>query len=375
MYKYFAAGDSKALKAFKNRIMFRHLFHTIALTIAAAVILSCSGTSGYVTITGYAQGGTYTVKANLEGVDEDPETIRVSIDSILSAIDRSVSGYNKGSLMSRLNAGETIVPDRILADLYRKSADIFVQTGGCVDVASAPLYDIWGFGFKQGEFPSDEKVAQVLASSGMDRLVPDMSSVLSSDGSLDPKNLLKEGGGDGQALPQLNFNAVAQGYSCDVVAGYLASIGVEDMMVDIGEIFCKGLNPKGLPWTLGIDRPVDGNNDPGADLQGIFRAPESPSGIVTSGNYRKFYVRDGRKYAHTVDPRTGFPVTHQLLSATVVAPDAFTADAMATYCMVVGPEIAKQFISSRDDLEACLVIAGEDSTAVWCSEGFVLSSL
>ncbi|MGM9734929.1 MAG: FAD:protein FMN transferase [Candidatus Cryptobacteroides sp.] len=358
--------------------MYKPLLYIILFTLAAATMISCMQSPGYMTFTGYAQGGTYTVKANLEGVDASPESISHSIDSILSAIDRSVSGYNKGSLLSRLNAGETIVPDGILVDLYRKSAVIYGQTGGCVDVASAPLYDIWGFGFSQGEFPSDAEVARVLASSGMDRLVPDMESVLSPDGSLDPRALLKDGvGGGGQepALARLNFNAVAQGYSCDLVAAYLSSLGVKDMMVDIGEIFCQGLNPKGLPWTLGIDRPVDGNNDPGADLQGIFRAPETPSGIVTSGNYRKFYVRDGRKYAHTVDPRTGYPVTHQLLSATVVAPDAFTADALATYCMVVGPEDARQFISSRDDLEACLVIAEADSTGVWCSDGFVLGSL
>ena len=90
-------------------------------------------------------------------------------------------------------------------------------------------------------------------------------------------------------------------------AAALSKLGVKDMLVDIGEIFCKGVNPDGRPWSVGIDRPVDGNNSPGADLEGVWRSKGTPCGIVTSGNYRKFYVRDGRKYAHTIDPRTGFP--------------------------------------------------------------------
>jgi thiamine biosynthesis lipoprotein len=147
------------------------------------------------------------------------------------------------------------------------------------------------------------------------------------------------------------------------------------MLVDIGEIFCDGKNPSGLPWSLGIDRPIDGNNEPGAHIQGVFRAPEGPHGIVTSGNYRKFYVRDGKKYAHTIDPRTGYPVQHSLLSATVVAPDAMMADAYATYCMVVGLQQAQAFISSRPDLEACLIYDEDGTFRTWCSDGFILEEI
>ena len=172
------------------------------------------------------------------------------------------------------------------------------------------------------------------------------------------------------ALPSLNFNAVAQGYSCDVVARYLYSIGVKDMMVDIGEIFCDGKNPSGLQWTIGVDKPVDGNDQPGAQIQGIFSIPEGPHGVVTSGNYRKFYVKDGKKYAHTIDPRTGYPVNHTLLSATIIAADAMTADAYATYCMVIGLEASKEFLASRPDLSGYLVYDDDGVFATWCSEGF-----
>lgn len=339
--------------------------------LLCSVAYSCSRPEGYVTITGYAQGGTYAVKFNMEGVRQDPQQIKDSVDSILRNIDNSLSGYNKKSLLSRFNAGEAIVPDHLFIDIYARSVGIYEQTAGSVDVAASPLFDIWGFGFANDSLPSDELVRKTMLSCGMLRLKADMSEVVSADGILHPEALLKDCG----VLPQLNYNAIAQGYSCDVVADYLYSIGVKDMLVDIGEIFCDGVNPSGLPWTLGIDRPVDGNDVPGAEVQGIFRAPKGPHGIVTSGNYRKFYIRDGRKYAHTIDPRTGYPVEHSLLSATIVAPDATLADAYATYCMVIGLEASREFLSSRPDLEGCLIYDDGGVFRSWCSEGFVLETL
>lgn len=333
-------------------------------------LISCSQRSQYITLTGFAQGGTYTVKFNMDGVDVSPEEIRDSVDALLTDIDNSLSGYNRKSLLSRFNAGETIVPDGLFKEIYEVAADVYDRTGGAVDAASAPLFDIWGFGFANDTLPSDDAVRAVMQACRMKRLNKDMDGALSDDGSLNPDALLIESG----ELPKLNYNAIAQGYSCDVVARYLYSVGVKDMLVDIGEIFCDGSNPSGKPWTLGIDRPVDGNNQPGAQIQGIFRAPSGPHGIVTSGNYRKFYIRDGKKYAHTVDPRTGYPVDHTLLSATVVAPDATLADAYATYCMVIGLDASRDFISSDPDLEACLIYDDGGVFRTWCSDGFVLES-
>ena len=328
------------------------LFTTIIILVA--LILSCSPRDRYMTIAGYAQGGTYSVKMNLNGregmIKTSPEEIRDSIDAILRNIDNSLSGYNRNSLLSRFNSGESIIPDSLFTDIYSHAVRIYNETEGIVDVASGPLFDLWGFGFKNGDFPSDEKVREVKESCGME-------------------NMLKHGKG------QLNYNAIAQGYSCDLIAAYLYSLGVKDMMVDIGEIFCDGLNPSGKPWSLGIDKPVDGNNEPGAQIQGIFRAPEGPHGIVTSGNYRKFYVKDGKKYSHSIDPRTGYPVTHNLLSATIVADDALTADAYATYCMVVGLEEAKKLLESRSDLEGCLIFDEDGKFKTWCSSGFVLEEI
>ena len=356
------------------KTIFKVFFNTALLIAGLAFTAgSCTPRDRYITITGYAQGGTYAVKLNLNGNDgmikPEPEEIRDSIDAILKNIDNSLSGYNKNSLLSRFNAGETVIPDSLFIDIYRHGHTIFEETGGIVDVASAPLFDIWGFGFKSGDFPSDEKVEQIRSECGMGRLEADIISVLTPDGELSGTALLSDKDG---ALPKLNYNAIAQGYSCDVVAAYLYSIGVKDMMVDIGEIFCDGWNPSGQPWSLGIDKPVDGNNELGAQIQGVFRAPEGPHGIVTSGNYRKFYVRDGKKYAHSIDPRTGRPVSHNLLSATIVAPDAITADAYATYCMVIGLEESRSFLASRPDLEGCLIYDSDGAYKTWCSDGFIL---
>ncbi len=346
---------------------------TALCILSLIMMISCSPRDRYISITGFAQGGTYTVKLNLNGEDGmvkvRPEAIRDSVDAILRNIDESISGYNRKSVLSRFNSGEQVAPDRIFIDIYGHAYEIYDETSGVVDVASAPLFDIWGFGFANDSMPSPADVAKVLASSGMGRMKSRME--LKTDGTLSAADMLD---GDGE-LPKLNYNAIAQGYSCDLVADYLYSIGVKDMMVDIGEIFCDGRNPSGRPWTMGIDRPVDGNNDPGMSIQGIFRAPEGPHGVVTSGNYRKFYIRDGKKYAHTIDPRTGYPVQHSLLSATIVAPDAMTADAYATYCMVVGLDESKTFLESHPELEGCLIYDEGGEFSVWCSKGFVLENI
>ena len=311
----------------------------LILLFAALLCLSCSG-DRYIAVGGYAQGGTYTVKLNLKGVKVPPAVIQSSIDSILLAIDNTLSGYNRNSVLSRYNAGEGVALPPMFQDLLELSRELKEETGGAFDVGAAPLFDVWGFGFTRDSLPDPELIKEAMSLNGS----------------------------------KLNFNAIAQGYSCDLVADYLHRIGVKDMLVDIGEIFCEGRNPSGRNWTIGIDSPVDGNETPGEALQGIHRCSFEPQGIVTSGNYRKFYLKDGHKYAHTIDPRTGYPVEHNLLSATVKAPTAALADAYATYCMVIGLEESQSFILSRPDLEGFLVYDGGDDMRTWASPGFEVTS-
>lgn len=361
----------------------RTAIFALILSIATVSSVSCDKNK-YVTIQGYAQGGTYTVKANLYGtngrIHKSPEQLKSDIDSILNTIDTTLSGYNKGSILSRLNAGKRVHISRygIFDAIYTRSYDYFEETAGALDVASGPLFDLWGFGFTRDSLPSDEKVKECLSGCGMKRLRRDISSVTDADGTVSAYDLLTDSVKtyvpDAPA-PKLNFNAIAQGYSCDLVADYLYTLGVKDMLVDIGEIYCDGLNPSGKPWKVGVDRPLDGNNSPGQDLDGIWTSSGTGCGIVTSGNYRKYYVKDGKKYAHTVDPRTGYPVDHNLLSATIVADNATDADAYATYCMVIGLEKAREFIESRPDELAGYLIYNDENGDIreWASENFTLT--
>ena len=309
------------------------------LLLTALLLISCSR-DRYIALSGYAQGGTYTVKMNLKGVSVNPNAIQMAVDSILTEVDNTLSGYNKSSILSKYNAGQDVHLNQMFIDIMRLSENLKEETGGAFDVGAAPLFDIWGFGFTRDSLPDPIQIQEAMDMNGK----------------------------------KLNFNAIAQGYTCDAVASYLREIGVQDMLVDIGEIFCQGLNPMRRNWTIGIDSPVDGNENPGELLQGVFQCSAEPQGIVTSGNYRKFYLKDGRKYAHTIDPRTGYPVEHNLLSATVKAPTAAEADAYATYCMVIGLEESKTFIQGRPDLEAYLVFDDGGEMKTWSSDGFQVTS-
>lgn len=305
--------------------------HFLAFLVLLAAV-SCS--RGYVTVGGYAQGGTYSVRYNPANVSASREQVAAAIEDILVAVDTTLSGYNRKSLLSRRNAGEDVLLNDMFLDMERRAEEFRTLSGGAFDAAAGPLFDIWGFGFTADSLPSQEAIELA-----MERC---------------------------KRREVLNFNAIAQGYTCDLVAGYLHSVGAKDMLVDIGEIYCEGVNPSGKPWTIGIDTPEDGNDTPGASLSGIWTSDGGGHGVVTSGNYRKFYVKDGHKYAHTIDPRTGRPVEHNLLSATVVAPTATQADALATYFMVAGLQEARNFVEAHPGIEACLIT----SDGIWKSEGF-----
>lgn len=307
--------------------------------IAALIISSCVPRDRYVRISGYAQGGVYSVTFNVKTASKPVRELKNGIDSILTLVDTTLSGYNKASILSRYNRGENPEKNQLFKDVYALGLRLEEETGGALDFKAAPVFALWGFNFDEpSQYPDDALVKAALASCDSTRL---------------------------------NYNAFAQGYTCDLVASYLHKAGVEDMLVDIGEIYCSGLNSRRKAWAIGVDTPFDGNDTPGASLSAYWHSDGAPHGIVTSGNYRKFYTRDGRKYAHTIDPRTGYPVEHNLLSITVIAPDATSADAYATYCMVIGLEETKKFIESRGDLEALAIYNdSEGNMQLWRSKAF-----
>lgn len=349
--------------------------------LLSVLCLSCSRPA-YVDFTGYAQGGVWQVKANLQGVSADRSVLQRGLDSLLTAIDASLSGYNQGSVLSRHNRRDLPAVasreealsagyDAMFLKMLELAEAAWTLTDGKVDASAAALFDAWGFGFKHDSLPSQ-------ATSDSLKSLCGSFSLRRSDG-----------------RPQrFNFNALAQGFSSDVLAAYLYENGVKDMLVNVGgEMVCAGVNASGKPWKLGIDAPYDGNDTPGRNISGVFSIKTVPAGVVTSGNYRKFYIKDGVKYAHTIDPSTGRPVVHPLRSATIiVGPDcplaasgapfegypATLADALATYCMVVGSEKAAAFIQAHPGIEACLIsgdssadtAAEKENFRVWKSEGF-----
>jgi len=326
----FTQNSSIFVSDTRNMRKFSNIMPSILLLTA---LLSCA-CDRYVELRGYAQGSTYCVKLNLKGSKLSQRSLSEGIDNLLTELDTTFSGYNHSSVLSRLNKGEKIVPSPMFTELLEVSDSFRLVSEGAFDHYGAPLFDIWGFGFKNDSLPDNSRVEEALVRC--------------------------------REKKTLNFNAIAQGYSCDVIARFLEKAGIEDYLVDIGEIRCKGYNPNGRGWSIGIDTPSDGNDTPGAKLSGVWYSDGACHGVVTSGNYRKFYIKDGKKYAHTIDPRSGYPVHHNLLSATVIAPDATEADAVATWLMVIGFEEAKAKILGDSRLEACLITA--DST--WTSPGF-----
>lgn len=329
-------------------MIIRSLFFQSVIFALLLFLQGCS-TDNYVRIEGYAQGGTYHVICNLPRGVSRQEAAGL-VEAVLENMDNSLSGYNKGSLLSRLNAGEDLPVDSLFLECFRAAKDVWRMSAGAFDPSAAPLFDLWGFGFEDRKPVSRESVDSILQFVGMGSMTLEERA--------DGVHLCRA-----DSRSKLNFNAIAQGFTCDVVASKLRGIGCEDYLVEVGrEIVCKGKSSRGGKWKIGIDKPYDGNFDEGADLQEIIEV--SDCGVVTSGNYRKFYMEDGQKYAHTIDPRIGFPVRHNLLSATIIAKDATSADALATWAMVEGVEGAERFLDTLPDTGYYLIYSEGDSMKV-----------
>ena len=312
----------------------------IILAAAALSLASCRDGGGYCRVEGFAQGGTWHIICALPE-DLDAQDVRHLADSLLLEIDNSISGYNKGSILSRLNAGEDLPLDRHFITNFTRSKEIWQQSGGAFDPSAAPLFDLWGFGFENGGNVTDAAVDSIKAFVGMDHFA------LEERG--DGIHLVRD-----DSRCKLNFNAIAQGYSCDCIAAALRDAGCVDYLVEVGrEIVCSGRSARGNKWNIALEKPVDGAREGEEQIEEVLELTDC--GVVTSGNYRKFYVKDGQKYAHTIDPATGRPVTHHLLSATVITGDATTADAMATWFMVIGADSARAVTATMPDVEIKLI--------------------
>lgn len=313
------------------------------------LLILFSGCSGkeYLTSDGFAQGTTYhIVYSNDAGYALDS-----LIASILTDVDNSLSVYNKQSLISKINRGEETQPDSLIRIVYERSLEIYNLSDGLFDVSASPLFNIWGFGFSNRSVITKEVIDSALNLTGMEKI------------RLENGSFVKEMPG-----VTLNFNAIAKGYTSDVIAGELRKLGIENYLVEVGgEIACKGKNPSGKKWSVGIDKPEEGNIIQGAHIQDIILL--SGVGLATSGNYRKYYEEDGKIYSHTINPKTGYPVRDNLLSATIIAKDAMTADAFATWFMVAGLEKSIELLEKNNDIEGYLIYTVDGEYKVYKSRG------
>ncbi|MBN2481455.1 MAG: FAD:protein FMN transferase [Bacteroidales bacterium] len=292
----------------------------------------------YVTVAGMTQGTTYHITyESRKGRD-----LKYEIDSLLTDFDHSLSTYNDSSIISRFNRNDTRVEaDQKFRTVFEKAYEVYLKTDGAFDITVGPVVNAMGFGAGDTVQVDSALIDSLMTFIGMDKVSMQGNKLVKRE-----RNLM------------LDVNAIAQGYSVDVVAEYLDGKRIRNYMVEIGgEVKTKGLNPNHEIWRIGIDKPVEGNMVPGSDLQAVIRLKDQA--LATSGNYRRFYEKDGMKYVHTIDPRTGYPVVSNLLSVTVIAEDCMTADAYATAFMVFGLERSVEFLNRNDFLEAYLVYADE----------------
>ncbi len=287
-------------------------------------------------------------------VYKNDKDVHDGIRTKMNEFNISLSTYEKKSVISKINSNEDVELDDYFICVFNKAVEISGKTDGAFDITVAPLVNAWGFGFSKRDKVSPQLIDSLLQFVGMDKVKISGGRVVKSDPGV-----------------MLDASAIAKGYGVDVIAEYFESLGVNDYLVEIGgEIRVSGHNMRGIPWHVGIDKPVDDPKVLHRELQEIIEFTDGA--LASSGNYRNFYVKDGKKYAHTINPKTGYPIQHELLSASVIAPDCMTADSYATAFMVLGLEKAKEIVKKTPNLEAYFIYRGEnsDTLSVFYTDGF-----
>lgn len=321
----------------KNRFRMWHLPVLVILTVGAVMIImkKQSPKAEYHQKEGLVFGTSYHIKY------QSQQPLDAEIDAAMAKVDGSLSMFNPNSTISRINRGEDMHTDSLLDIVWDLSQEVCEATDGAFDPTCAPLINAWGFGFRHEALPDSATVDSLLTLVGWQRIhVAD--GICQKE---DPRMIL-------------DFSAIAKGFGVDQVARMLVNHGVKNYMVEIGgEVVAHGVNEKGNIWRIGINKPTEDSTSQNNELQETFQMEDCA--VATSGNYRNFYVNGGRKIAHTIDPHSGYPVQHSLLSSTVWAPTCAMADAYATAFMVLGVERAKEVVAANPQLRAYLIYADE----------------
>lgn len=280
------------------------------------------------------------------------DDLQNEIKEAMLEVDNSLSPYNPNSIITRINHNQDTTLNEHFTHVFELAQQISAETEGAFDITVAPLVNAWGFGFKHSIEIEPSVIDSLRQFIGYQKIKLVDGKMVKEDPRL-----------------MLDCSAIAKGYGVDRVARLLDKKGVQHYMVDIGgEVVVKGKNSRMKTWRIGINKPVEDSLSINQELQTILEV--SGVGMATSGNYRKFYYKDGKRYAHTIDPRLGTPIQHNILSATVLAKDCTTADAYATAFMVMGLEKAKAFCEQHPELNAYLICAGEgDSYEIYYTPG------
>lgn len=295
---------------------------------------------------GYVFGTTYHITYEADSL------LTNAIRASFQRFDASLSMFNPKSVIAAVNRNDSVTLDSLFLNVFHKATEVSAATNGAFDMTVAPLVNLWGFGFKEKAQVTAARVDSLLPLVGYQKMTIQNNRVVKQNPQM-----------------MIDASAIAKGYACDVVAQELARHGAKNYIVEIGgEVVVEGHNAKGKPWRVGINKPVEDSTSTVSEIEQVVELTRG--GMATSGNYRNFYVENGKKYSHTIDPKSGYPVQHSLLSATILAHDCMTADAYATACMVMGLEQSLELCRLRNDIEGYFIYDDHGALKTVWSDGF-----
>lgn len=318
-----------------NKKLGKNIIWLLILLVGTIIILRNNSTEKYSKIQGTIFGTLYSVTY------QSDENLKNEIEAELKRFDYSLSPFKEQSIISKVNRNEDVELDTLFTNVFTKAMEISKLTNGSFDITIAPLINAWGFGFKQGDFPDSLMVDSLLQYTGFNKVTLNNGKIIKEN----PQTIL-------------NCSAIAKGYAVDIIGELLNKKKIDNYIVDIGgELVTKGVNPDGNPWRIAINKPVEDDTSQNNEVELVLNIQNKA--LATSGNYRNFYIKDGKKYAHTIDPKTGYPVQHSILSATVIAQDCMTADALATSFMVIGLDKSLELLKNLTEVDAFFIYSDE----------------
>jgi len=327
----------------KNKRLLWQLPFLTLLIVGTILIIRQQHSTPYQRCSGLIFGTTYRVTYQY---DQD---LKELIVAKMQEVDDALSMFNEQSILSRINQNKPVELNDMFVDVFQLAQQISKDTDGAFDITVAPLVNAWGFGFKHGQMPNQHAVDSLLKITGYQKVRQDGRRLVKQDSRI-----------------MLDCSAIAKGYGTDAVAQLLNDKGIKNFLVEIGgEVVTRGISEQRVPWKIGVIKPTDDTLSLANELQTVLNITDKA--MATSGNYRNFYYKGGRRYAHTIDPKTGYPVQHNILSATVLCDRCARADAYATAFMVMGFDRTRQVLERHPDLMAYLIYDDHGQNKVWYS--------